>query len=180
VLFTASHVRGVFLIEPERRIDERGFFARTWCQQEFSARGLNPCVAQCNTSLSHKQGTLRGLHYQVAPHAEAKLVRCVRGAVFDVAVDLRTDSPTLHQWFGAELTADNRQMLYVPQGCAHGYLTLCDDTEVLYQVSDFYCPQAERGVRWNDPKFGISWPQPLRVISPKDGSYRLLEDQRAA
>ena len=180
MLFTESPIRGIFLIEPERRIDERGFFARTWCQREFNAQGLNPCVAQCNTSLSHERGTLRGLHYQVAPHAEEKLVRCVRGAIFDVAVDLRADSPTVHQWFGAELSADNRQMLYVPQGCAHGYLTLTADTEVLYQVSEFYDPQAERGVRWNDPQFGIVWPEPARVISPKDSSFRLLKDQRAA
>ena len=177
MLFTETHIRGVFLIELERQVDERGFFSRAWCQQEFVAHGLNPHIAQCNTSFNPRKGTLRGLHYQAAPHAEDKLVRCIRGAIYDVVVDLRTDSPTLHQWFGAELTADNRHMLYLPVGCAHGYLTQTDDAEIFYQVSRAYHPDSSRGVRWNDPAFAIGWPHCDEIIlSERDRELPLLSE----
>jgi dTDP-4-dehydrorhamnose 3,5-epimerase len=179
MLFTETRIRGVFVIEAERRADERGFFARTWCQQEFAERGLNPRIAQCGTSFNPQQGTLRGLHYQAAPHAEAKLVRCTRGAAYDVVVDLRADSPTPHAWFGAELTAENRRMIYLPEGCAHGFLTLADDTEVFYQMSQAYHPGSSRGVRWDDPGLGIRWPHGVRVISERDRRLPLLSESAA-
>ena len=165
----ATPVHGAYLVQPTPRSDERGFFARVWCTDEFAARGLSAAFVQCNDSLSLRRGTLRGLHYQVAPFAEVKLIRCVRGAVFDAIVDLRPESPTYLRWAGAELTAENRTMMYVPEGCAHGYLTLVDDTEVIYPVTCAYRPDAERGVRWNDPAFGIEWPHvgPI-TLSPKD------------
>jgi dTDP-4-dehydrorhamnose 3,5-epimerase len=168
------------VIEPERRADERGFFARTWCQQEFSARGLNPRVVQCGTSFNSRQGTLRGLHFQIAPREEAKLVRCTHGAVYDVAVDLRTDSPTFHEWFAAELTAENGRMMYLPEGCAHGFLTLADDTEVFYQMSQAYHPESSRGVRWDDPALAIRWPRDVQVISERDRRLPLISASRAA
>jgi len=167
--FTETSVSGAYLVEPEPRGDDRGFFARLWCQDEFAAHGLTAEFVQCNDSFSVRRGTLRGLHYQIAPYAEVKLVRCVRGSVFDVLVDLRPDSPTFKRWFGAELTSKNRQMLYVPEGCAHGYLTLQDESEVVYPVTRPYRPEAERGIRWNDPQFGISWPDAGSLtMSPKD------------
>ena len=167
--FIETRVAGAFLVEPEPRGDDRGFFARLWCREEFAVQGLNAAFVQCNDAFTARRGTLRGLHYQVAPHEEVKLIRCVRGAVFDVLVDLRPDSPTYTQWVGATLTAENRTMLYVPEGCAHGYLALEDGSEVMYPVTKPYHPAAERGVRWNDPRFGIEWPEigPL-VISAKD------------
>ena len=168
---TETKVAGAFLIEPEPIADERGFFARTWCRDEFEAHGLVPHLAQCSVSYSHRKGTLRGLHYQAHPHEEAKLVRCTRGAIWDVAVDLRPDSPTYKAWYGAELTADNRCMLYIPEGCAHGQLTLTDDTEVFYQMSAPFEPTAARGVRWDDPAFGIEWPGRVQVINERDRSY---------
>ena len=170
--FTETPVHGAFLIDPEPRGDERGFFARLWCRDEFAAHGLTADFVQCNDSFSARRGTLRGLHYQAAPHGEVKLVRCVRGAVWDVLVDLRPDSPSYRRWFGAELSAANRRLLYVPDGCAHGYLTLEDESEVVYPVSQPYSPAAERGVRWNDPQFGIEWPlaEPL-TLSPKDRQW---------
>jgi dTDP-4-dehydrorhamnose 3,5-epimerase len=140
--FTPTRVAGAWLVELEPRSDDRGFFARAWCRDEFASHGLTPALAQCNLAVSYKAATLRGLHYQVAPHEEAKLVRCTTGAIFDVLVDLRRDSPTFKRWFGAELTASNRHMLYVPEGCAHGYLTLADESEVFYQVSSSYAPAA--------------------------------------
>jgi dTDP-4-dehydrorhamnose 3,5-epimerase len=170
--FTESPVVGAYVVEPEPRGDERGVFSRVWCQREFAERGLNGAFVQCNDSFSASRGTLRGLHYQTPPHQEAKLARCVRGAVFDVLVDLRSDSPTYRQWFGAELTADNRKMLYVPEGCAHGYLTLMDNSEVMYEVTSFYHPEAERGIRWNDPQFAIAWPNGgPRTVSAKDQAW---------
>ena len=169
--FTETRVAGAFLIEPEPIADERGLFARTFCQEEFEAHGLNPCVAQCNLSLNHRKGTLRGLHYQAAPHQEAKLVRCTSGAIWDVALDLRPGSPSHRAWFGAELAAGNRAMLYVPEGCAHGFLPLADATEVAYQMSAPYEPAAARGVRWDDPAFGIDWPGEVLVINERDRSY---------
>jgi dTDP-4-dehydrorhamnose 3,5-epimerase len=169
--FTETGVAGAYLIEPEPVADERGFFARTWCREEFLANGLNPGLAQANISFNHRKGTLRGMHYQAAPHAEAKLVRCTRGAIFDVALDLRPGSPTYRRWFGAELSDANRSMLYVPEGCAHGFLTLADATEVAYQMSAPYAPAAARGVRWDDPAFGIEWPGEVAVINERDASY---------
>jgi dTDP-4-dehydrorhamnose 3,5-epimerase len=171
VRFTETKVAGAFLIEPEPVADERGFFARSWDREEFQARGLNPRLAQCSISFSHRKGTLRGLHYQVAPHQEAKLVRCTRGAIWDVALDLRPGSATYRVWFGVELSAANRAMLYIPEGCAHGQLTLTDDTEVFYQISAPYAPAAARGVRYDDPAIGIKWPGEVTVISDRDASY---------
>jgi len=171
MIFHATKLPGVFEIDLEEKTDERGFFARTWCRQEFEAHGLNPNVVQCNVSFNRQKGTLRGLHYQAAPHAEAKLVRCTRGAIYDVALDLRTDSGSYKKWVGAELTDEKRNMLYIPEGCAHGFLTLADDTEVFYQMSNFYAPDAGRGVRWNDPAFQITWPGSIEVISERDRNY---------
>jgi dTDP-4-dehydrorhamnose 3,5-epimerase len=172
VIFLETELPGAFLVELERREDDRGFFARGWCQREFEENGLTGRLVQCNISFNHKSGTLRGMHYQVAPMEEAKLVRCTRGAVFDVIVDLRADSPTFKKWVGVELTAENRRALYVPEGFAHGYQTLVDSTETLYQVSVFYSPEAERGVRWDDAAFGIDWPAVgKRIISEKDSSW---------
>jgi dTDP-4-dehydrorhamnose 3,5-epimerase len=170
--FTGTPVDGAFLVDLELRGDDRGFFARLWCRDELAAQGLDGHFVQSNDALSAERGTLRGLHYQLEPHAEVKLVRCVRGGIFDVVLDLRPSSPTYRQWFGAELTADNRRMMYVPRGCAHGLVTLADNTEVLYSVTHPYTPAAERGVRWNDPQFGIAWPEvgPL-TISEKDRQW---------
>lgn len=171
MIFTETPIKGAYVIEPERQEDERGFFARTWCRRDFAAHGLNPALVQCNISFNRTKGTLRGMHYQVAPHAEAKLVRCTAGAIYDVIVDLRPQSATCTQWFGVELTADNRRMLYIPEGLAHGFLTLGDDTEVFYQMSEYYVAECARGVRWNDPAFGIRWPGEVRMISRRDQSY---------
>ncbi len=173
--FTETKVAGAYLIEPEPIADERGFFARSFCREEFAAHGLNPAVAQGNVSFNHARGTLRGLHYQAAPYQEAKLIRCTRGAIWDVAVDLRADSPTYLAWAGFELTDQNRAMLYVPEGCAHGFLTLTDGAEVTYQMSAPYAPEASRGVRWDDPAFGIDWPGEVVVINQRDAGYPDLE-----
>jgi len=152
--------------------DGRGFFARTFCQHEFEAHGLNPRVVQCSTSFNKKKGTLRGMHYQVEPYAEVKVVRCTAGAVYDVAVDLRRDSPTFKQWVAVELTADNRRMFYIPAGFAHGFQTLVDNAEVYYQISEVYSPEAAKGIRWNDPALGILWPEVgNRILSERDMSY---------
>lgn len=172
MVFVETKLKGVYIIEPERIEDARGFFASTFDQRDFEARGLNPRVARCNSSFSKKKGTLRGMHYQVAPYAEAKLVRCTAGAIYDVAVDLRPDSPTFKRWVAVELTHDNRRALYIPEGCAHGFQTLVDDVDVYYQVSEFYRPEAGRGVRWNDPAFGVQWPFPENpILSDRDRSY---------
>ena len=171
MIFRESKLAGAFVIEPEKIEDERGFFARSWCQKEFTEHNLNPRIAQCNISRNKKKGTLRGMHYQVAPHAEAKLVRCTKGAIHDVAVDLRPESPTFKQSVGALLTAENRQMLYIPEGCGHGFITLEDETEVFYQMSEFYHPELARGFRWNDPAFQIAWPVGVEVISERDRTY---------
>ena len=178
--YRETRIPGVHLVEPERLEDERGFFARTWCAEEFAGRGLNANIAQCGTSYNRQAGTLRGLHYQTAPHAEEKLVRCTRGAIFDVAVDLRPESPTLHEWLGVELSADNRRQLYVPAGCAHGFLTLADDTEVFYQLSASHHPESARGARWNDPLLNIRWPSEVRVISQPDRDWPLLGPMQQA
>jgi len=155
----------------ERHPDERGFFARTFCINEFATHGLDTKLVQCSISFNTRKGTLRGLHYQTAPHAETKLVRCTRGAVYDVVVDLRANSPTLRQWVGVELTEQKRNMVYIPEGCAHGFLTLADESEVFYQMSEFYSPKSARGVRWNDPAFRIGWPGKVEVISERDRTY---------
>jgi dTDP-4-dehydrorhamnose 3,5-epimerase len=164
---------GVWAIELERHGDERGWFARTFDRDEFRARGLNPDVVQCNASFNSLRDTLRGMHYQAEPHGEPKLVRCVRGAIFDVAVDLRPDSPTYCRWHGVELTSENGLALYIPAGLAHGFQTLSDDCEVLYQMGHHYVPDAARGVRYDDPAFGIEWPEPCveRLVSERDASY---------
>jgi dTDP-4-dehydrorhamnose 3,5-epimerase len=167
----ASPIVGVCTVEIDPIRDERGFFARTWDSTMFARHGLNGRLAQTSVSYNPRRGTLRGMHYQVAPHEEAKLVRCTAGAVYDVAVDLRPGSPTLTRWWGIELTADNRRALYVPEGCAHGFLTLTDQVEVLYQISEYWAPDAGRGVRWDDPAFGIEWPGDVLVISERDRTY---------
>ena len=174
VNFRETPLPGVFLIDPDRREDERGFFARTYCAEEFSSRGLETRIAQCSVSFNPKRGTLRGMHLQMPPHAEVKLVRCTRGAVYDVVVDMRGESPTLGRWFAAELTGENRTMLYIPERVAHGFLTLTDDTEVSYQISEFYHPECARGVRWDDPAVGIQWPFSPTMISPRDTAFPLL------
>jgi dTDP-4-dehydrorhamnose 3,5-epimerase len=171
VRFTSTDLPGVFIIDVEAHADERGFFARVWCPAEFATRGLNPALAQVSVSYNRRRGTIRGMHYQAAPHAEAKLVRVTRGAVWDVAVDLRPDSATRRRWAAAELSADNRRMLYVPEGCAHGFQTLTDDCEVTYHISAPYHAAAGRGVRWDDPAFGIRWPEAATVIADRDRAF---------
>jgi dTDP-4-dehydrorhamnose 3,5-epimerase len=171
VIFKQTALPGAFLIELEKHQDERGFFARSWCQREFSAHGLNPQLAQCNVSLNREKGTLRGLHYQNYPHEETKLVRCTSGAIYDVIVDLRPSSPSFKQYVGVVLSAKDHTMLYVHEGLAHGFETLQDNSEVLYQMSEFYVPEAGQGVRWNDPAFNIEWPSPPVVISERDRNY---------
>lgn len=172
--FAPTPLAGAQVIELERMEDERGFFARSFCEEEFRRHGLDPAVAQCNVSWNRRRGTLRGLHFQAAPHEEAKVVRCTRGAMWDVIVDLRESSATRLEWFAAELTADNRRALYVPKGFAHGFQTLADDTEVLYQMSESYRADLGRGVRWNDPRLGIRWPLPDPILSARDQGYPLL------
>ncbi|MBE9125736.1 MULTISPECIES: dTDP-4-dehydrorhamnose 3,5-epimerase [unclassified Coleofasciculus] len=171
MIFTETKLKGAFFIEPERLQDERGFFARTWCQQEFEQQGLNRRLLQCNISFNPQKGTLRGMHYQVAPHAEAKLVRCTAGAIYDVILDLRPESLTFKHHIGVILSAENYKMLYVPERFAHGFQTLEDNTEVFYQMSEFYHPESAKGVRWNDPAFGINWLLDVTLISPKDRHY---------
>ncbi len=169
--FHPTQLQDACTIELEARGDERGFFARVFCEKEFGAAGLATRFVQGNISLSAKKGTLRGMHYQLAPAAEAKIVRCLRGALFDVVLDIRPDSRTFGQWFGTELTAENGLMMYVPRGFAHAILTLTDNTETLYLVSAFYSPEHERGIRWNDPRFGVVWPFMPNEISPKDATW---------
>ena len=169
--FTETPLQGAYLIRPRLMTDHRGFFARAWCQQEFSDAGLMPNMVQLNVGFSPHAGTIRGLHYQNAPYAEAKLMRCTRGGIFDVIVDTRPESPTRGQWFGTELTASNGLMLYAPEGCAHGYQTLADDTEMYYMTSAFYAPGSANGFRYNDPVFRIRWPLPVVAISDADTSW---------
>ena len=174
MLFRETTVAGALVAEPERIDDDRGFFARTFSVEEFAERGLDTRVTQCSTSFNVRAGTLRGMHYQLAPHGEAKLVRCTRGAIYDVAVDLRPDSPSYMSWFGVELSADNGYALFVPEGCAHGFQTLVDASEVHYQISTPWVPAAARGVRWDDPAFGIEWPAPPpegRTMAARDAEY---------
>jgi dTDP-4-dehydrorhamnose 3,5-epimerase len=171
MVFRETALQGAFIVEIEKREDERGFFARSWCQREYEARGFNSRVMQCNISFNFKRGTLRGLHYQCAPHEEAKLIRCTSGSIYDVIIDLRPKSPTFKQHASVVLEAAQHLMLFVPEGFAHGFETLEDQTEVFYQMSEFYVPEAGRGIRWNDPAFGIEWPSPPSVISERDLSY---------
>jgi len=172
MIFTKTPLAGAYLVDLEKRGDERGFFARAFCEREFAAHGLPARFVQVNNSLSAQRGTLRGMHYQLAPKAETKLVRCIRGALFDVILDLRRDSPTFGHSFGAELSAENRRMMVVPQGFAHGFITLADHSEAFYFVDEFYAPELERGVRWDDPRFAISWPLEPAVLSDKDRAHR--------
>ena len=171
MLFHPTPLKDAFTIELEKKGDDRGFFARFFCVNEFQAQELEMRFVQVNNSLSSKRGTLRGMHYQLAPSAEVKVVRCLRGAVWDAIIDIRPDSTTFGRWFGAELTACNRRMMYVPRGFAHGILTLTNDVELLYLVSDFYAPKEERGIRWDDPRFGVEWPIKPQEISPKDAAW---------
>jgi len=172
VIITETKLKGAYIIEPEPIEDERGFFARTFCEEEFKTHGLNPRIVQCNISFNKKKGTIRGMHYQVAPYEEAKLIRCTRGAIYDVIIDLRPDSTTFKQWIAVELTAENHRMLYVPEGFAHGFQTLEDNTEVFYQMSEFYHSESAKGLRWDDPIFGIEWViKPLFILS-RDESYK--------
>jgi dTDP-4-dehydrorhamnose 3,5-epimerase len=171
VIFKPTAIEGVFVVEPEMRVDERGYFARTWCAREFAAHGIDIPFVQSNISFNRQRGTLRGMHFDDRPFGEVKLVRCTRGAVFDVAIDLRRDSPTCRQHVGVRLTPEAANMLYVPEGFAHGFLTLADDTEVCYLMAPFYVPGPTRGVRWNDPAFGVDWPIQVAVISERDASY---------
>ncbi len=168
MIFENLSLKGSCLLKLEKHLDERGFFARTFCSKEFEEKGLNNKFLQSSISYNSKKGTLRGMHYQVAPHEEVKLVQCVKGAIYDVIIDLRTNSSTYCQWVGVELNEDNGNLVYVPKGFAHGFQTLTDETVVYYQISDFYAPESARGVRWDDPAFGINWPIDEPVISIKD------------
>ncbi|UBV44330.1 dTDP-4-dehydrorhamnose 3,5-epimerase (plasmid) [Deinococcus taeanensis] len=174
MIFTETRLRGAFTVDVQAREDHRGLFARTFCQREFAEHGLKVDVAQCNLSVNHVAGTLRGMHYQLAPAAETKLVRCTRGSILDVIVDLRPDSPTYLEHVAVELTEHNRRALYVPELFAHGYQALTDGAEVTYQVGEFYTPGYERGLRFDDPRLGITWPLPVTVISDKDAAWPLL------
>ncbi|MEW6053648.1 MAG: dTDP-4-dehydrorhamnose 3,5-epimerase [Nitrospirota bacterium] len=187
MIFTETKLKGAYIIELEKLQDNRGFFARTFCRREFEARRLNPNIVQCNISYNKKKGTLRGMHYQAAPYQEAKLISCIRGAIYDVIIDIRPDSPTYRQWLSVELTAHHppltietshspinlstHKLLYVPEGFAHGFLTLSDNAEVCYQMSEFYMPDYARGIRWNDPAFNIKWPIAIAAMSEKDMQY---------
>jgi dTDP-4-dehydrorhamnose 3,5-epimerase len=172
VVFVETKLEGVYIIEVEKREDKRGFFARTFCYHEFEAHGLNPRVVQCSTSFNKKKGTLRGMHYQVPPYGEVKVVRCTAGAIYDVVVDLRPESRTFKQWVAVELSGEDGRMFYIPERLAHGFQTLVDNTEVFYQMSEFYHPECVRGLRWNDPAFGIVWPDvENRILSERDMSY---------
>jgi dTDP-4-dehydrorhamnose 3,5-epimerase len=171
MIFSGTTLNGVFILELEKREDDRGFFARSFCRDEYREHGLNPCIAQCNISYNRRKGTIRGLHYQAAPAEEDKLVRCTRGAIYDVIVDIRPGSPTYCRWESVSLGEDDRRMVYIPKGFAHGFQTLADDTEVFYQMSEFYMPERSKGIRWDDPAFAIRWPLENQVISEKDKSY---------
>jgi dTDP-4-dehydrorhamnose 3,5-epimerase len=171
VIVEETRLAGAFILDVERREDERGFFARAWCAEELAAAGLDPRISQINVGFNLRRGTLRGLHFQRAPHAEVKLVRCTAGAVYDVIVDLRPDSPTHRRWVAVELTAENHRQLYVPAGFAHGYQTLTDSAEICYQASVPYAPESATGVKFDDPAFGITWPEPVTVISDADRAW---------
>lgn len=174
MILTPLAIAGVWQVDLEPIIDERGFFARSWCRDEFSRAGINADFIQASISFNARKGTLRGMHWQAAPHAEGKLVRCVRGAIYDVVVDVRPGSPSYRRWLAQELTADNRKALYIAEGLAHGFLSLVDDSEVLYQITTGHAPTHARGFRWDDPAVGIPWPAPPSCISERDRSLPLL------
>jgi dTDP-4-dehydrorhamnose 3,5-epimerase len=174
--FTETRLKGAYLIRLEKIEDQRGHFARAWCQEEFVEHGLNPRMVQLNTAFSHRRGTLRGMHYQIAPYAEAKFIRCTRGAIYDVIIDLRKGSATVGLWHGTELNSENGLMLYAPEGFAHGYQTLRDDTETYYMTSAAFAPASARGVRYDDPKFSVRWPLPVSVISAADRAWPDCQD----
>ena len=171
MIFKETKLKSAYVIDIEKKIDERGFFARAWCQKEFIDNGLESNLAQVNVSYNKVKGTLRGMHYQIAPYQEVKIVRCTKGAIYDVIIDLRAESPTFKKWIGVELTSDNYRLLYVPEDFGHGFQTLVDNTEITYQVSQFYSPGAERGIRWNDPVLEIDWPLEPSAISDKDKNW---------
>jgi len=171
LIFTASLIPGAWIIDLDPRVDDRGFFARNWCQHEFEKKGINAQLAQCNVSVNKQRGTLRGMHFQGDPHPEAKLVRCTRGSIYDVVLDLRKESTTYLKWQAVELSHENHRALFVPAGCAHGFQSLTDDSEVLYMMSEFFHPDLARGVRWNDPAFAIPWPIANPILSGRDASY---------
>lgn len=171
MIFKETKLQGAFVIEPEMLTDERGTFARTFCRRDFEGHGLNGNISQCSIAMNTKKSTLRGMHFQKIPYAEAKLVRCSRGIIYDVIVDLRSDSPTFKEWTAVEISVENRKMVYVPEGFAHGFQTLTDNTEVVYQMSQFYSPDHADGFRWDDPSFNIEWPSSHLTISPKDRNY---------
>jgi dTDP-4-dehydrorhamnose 3,5-epimerase len=179
MIFTETKLKGAFIIDIERREDSRGFFARAFCQHEFEAHGLKPLIAQANVAFNHKKGTLRGMHFQFPPSAETKLVRCTRGAILDIIVDLRPESPTYLQHVSVELSEDNARALYVPERFAHGYQVLHDKTETSYQVGEFYTPGSEGGLLYNDPRLGLQWPLPVAVISDKDQVWKTLDEQES-
>ena len=171
MIFTETDLQGAYVIDVEPIKDNRGFFARGWCKSEFEDQGLKSQIVQCNLSFNHSKGTVRGMHYQLDPFREVKLIRCIRGAIYDVIIDIRTNSASFKSWFGIELSEENRRMLYVPEGFAHGYQTLFDNCEVFYQVTEYYQPNHEYGIRWNDPVFDIKWPLHATIVSDKDKTY---------
>ena len=175
MIFTETILKNAYVIELEKREDHRGFFARTWDEKEFEKHNLNSNLVQCNVSFSKKCGTLRGMHYQKKPFEESKVIRCVKGKIFDVIIDLRSSSSTFKKWFGVELTEENYKMLYVPEGFAHGFQTLEDNSEIIYQVSEFYTPKSELGIHWNDPAFNITWPIEEKIITEKDNSWKVFD-----
>jgi dTDP-4-dehydrorhamnose 3,5-epimerase len=175
MIFTETILKNAYIIELEKREDHRGFFARTWDKKEFEEHNLNSNLVQCNVSFSKKCGTLRGMHYQKNPFEESKVIRCTKGKIFDVIIDLRSSSSTFKKWFGIELTEENYKMLYVPEGFAHGFQSLEDDSEIIYQVSEFYTPNSELGIHWNDPEFNITWPIEEKIITEKDNSWKLFD-----
>jgi dTDP-4-dehydrorhamnose 3,5-epimerase len=178
VIFTETQLPGAFIIEPERIADEGGFFARTWCQKELVSHGLESRLVQCNISYNPQKGTLRGMHFQTAPREEVKIVRCTRGEIYDVIIDLRPGSDTYKKWVGVTLGEEKRNMIYIPKGFAHGFITLSDQAEVFYQMSEFYSPDNARGVRWNDPAFDIRWPIAVQLIAERDNNYPDFEPTR--
>lgn len=171
MIFQETPIPGAFIVDLEKHEDERGYFGRVWCSKEFKGHGLNPNLVQANVSFNQKRGTMRGLHHQLPPHAETKLVKCMGGSIYDVIVDLREGSPKYCAWYGTELSAEKERCLYVPEGCAHGYVTLTDDARILYQVSESYHPESESGIRYDDPLFGIQWPVEISSVSEKDSSW---------
>ena len=171
MIFKETNIKGSWIIIPEKQEDKRGFFSRTFCREDFNEHALNTTFVQCNTSFNKRKGTIRGMHYQTAPYEETKLVRCTRGTIYDVIIDLRPGSLTFKQWVGMELTQENLKSFYIPRGVAHGFQTLADNSEVFYQMSEFYHPECARSVRWNDPVFSIKWPVPVIIMSQKDSNH---------